>query len=123
MRAGQAGGHLLTDLKRTSLLNETLVVLGGNSAGRPCDEAAAAAAHNTTASAIWMAGGGIEGGAIVGAPTTSSWRRSNPGAHQRHSRRDPAPDQALDRTKAADVRNGRDELTNVAAVSSRSSSA
>jgi uncharacterized protein (DUF1501 family) len=63
---------LLTDLRRTGLLDETLVVWSGEF-GRSPDNgirgggAAWGRDHNATAMACWLAGGGVKAGHIVGA--------------------------------------------------------
>jgi hypothetical protein len=65
-------GALLKDLKRTGLLDETLVVWAGEF-GRTPDNGIRRGStswgrdHNPNAMALWMAGGGVKAGAIVGA--------------------------------------------------------
>lgn len=55
---------LLTDLKRTGLLDETLVVWGGEFGRQPTAEYAEGSGrdHNSFGFTMWMAGGGIRGG-------------------------------------------------------------
>ena len=63
---------LLTDLKRTGLLDDTLVVWSGEF-GRSPDNGirrggeAWGRDHNATAMPVWLAGGGVKRGAIIGA--------------------------------------------------------
>jgi hypothetical protein len=63
---------LLKDLKRTGMLDETLVVWAGEF-GRSPDNGIRRGAtswgrdHNANAMSVWMAGGGVKAGAIVGA--------------------------------------------------------
>ncbi len=63
---------LITDLKRTGLLDETLVVWAGEF-GRSPDNGirqggeAWGRDHNATAMPVWLAGGGVHAGRIVGA--------------------------------------------------------
>jgi uncharacterized protein (DUF1501 family) len=63
---------LLADLKRTGLLDDTLVVWAGEF-GRSPDNGIRQGTqvwgrdHNATAMSCWMAGGGVKRGAIVGA--------------------------------------------------------
>jgi hypothetical protein len=64
---------LLIDLKERGLLNETLVVWGGEF-GRTPDTTEAAfnkqkpgRDHNPRAMAMWLAGGGVRGGTLIGA--------------------------------------------------------
>jgi hypothetical protein len=59
---------LLTDLKRTGLLDETLVVWGGEFGRTPVrQQGGRGRDHNATGFTMWMAGGGVKGGTIVGA--------------------------------------------------------
>ena len=64
---------LLTDLKQRGMLDETLVVWGGEF-GRTADTTEAAwkqkqpgRDHNPRAMTMWFAGGGVRGGSIIGA--------------------------------------------------------
>ena len=60
---------LLKDLKRRGLLDETLVVWGGEFGRQPTAEYAQGTGrdHNSYGFTMWMAGGGIKGGVSVGA--------------------------------------------------------
>jgi len=68
----QACSALLTDLKQRGLLDDTLVVWGGEFGRTPMVEASAALGrslgrdHHSQAFTTWMAGGGIRGGVQVG---------------------------------------------------------
>ena len=59
---------LLTDLKRSGMLDETLVVWGGEFGRQPTAEYAKGSGrdHNAYGFTMWMAGGGIKGGISVG---------------------------------------------------------
>ena len=59
---------LLTDLKRTGLLDSTLVIWGGEFGRQPTAEYAEGTGrdHNAYGFTMWMAGGGIKGGVSVG---------------------------------------------------------
>lgn len=59
---------LLADLKRTGLLDETLVVWGGEFGRQPTAEYAVGSGrdHNSFGFTMWMAGGGIRGGMSYG---------------------------------------------------------
>lgn len=59
---------LLKDLKQRNLLDETLVVWGGEFGRQPTAEYAAGTGrdHNAYGFTMWMAGGGIKGGTSVG---------------------------------------------------------
>ncbi len=58
---------LLTDLKRTGLLDETLVIWGGEFGRTPvAQKGGRGRDHNATAFSMWMAGGGVKGGTTLG---------------------------------------------------------
>jgi hypothetical protein len=58
---------LLTDLKRRGLLDETLVVWGGEFGRTPMSEKGDGRDHNPYGFTMWMAGGGVRGGQVIGA--------------------------------------------------------
>jgi hypothetical protein len=58
---------LLQDLKRRGLLDQTLVVWGGEFGRTPMSEKGDGRDHNPTGFTMWMAGGGVKGGQTVGA--------------------------------------------------------
>ncbi len=58
---------LLKDLKRRGLLDETLVVWGGEFGRTPMSEKGDGRDHNPYGFTMWMAGGGVRGGQIIGA--------------------------------------------------------
>ncbi len=58
---------LLTDLKRRGLLDETLVIWGGEFGRMPMSESGRGRDHNPHGFSCWMAGGGIKGGTVHGA--------------------------------------------------------
>ena len=58
---------LLADLKQRGLLDETLVVWGGEFGRTPMSEKGNGRDHNPTGFSIWMAGGGVKGGQVIGA--------------------------------------------------------
>ncbi|MFI4876682.1 MAG: DUF1501 domain-containing protein [Blastopirellula sp. JB062] len=58
---------LLKDLKRRGLLDETLVIWGGEFGRTPMSEQGNGRDHNPTGFTMWMAGGGIQGGRTIGA--------------------------------------------------------
>jgi hypothetical protein len=57
---------LLRDLKRTGLLNETLVLWGGEFGRTPTSEGGTGRDHNHHGFSVWLAGGGIKGGQTYG---------------------------------------------------------
>jgi uncharacterized protein (DUF1501 family) len=58
---------LLKDLKRRGLLQDTLVVWGGEFGRTPMSEKGDGRDHNPTGFTMWMAGGGVKGGQTIGA--------------------------------------------------------
>ncbi|TWU56529.1 hypothetical protein Poly51_24400 [Rubripirellula tenax] len=67
-RTDQPIAALLADLKRTGMLDETLVVWGGEFGRQPTAEYANGSGrdHNAYGFTMWMAGGGIKGGVSHG---------------------------------------------------------
>ncbi len=57
---------LLKDLKRRGLLNETLVIWGGEFGRTPMSEKGNGRDHNPYGFTMWVAGGGVRGGQTVG---------------------------------------------------------
>ncbi len=57
---------LLRDLKRLGLLNETLVLWGGEFGRTPTSEGGTGRDHNGTGFSVWLAGGGVKGGLAYG---------------------------------------------------------
>ncbi len=57
---------LLKDLKRRGMLDETLVVWGGEFGRTPMSERGNGRDHNPTGFTMWMAGGGVRGGQVIG---------------------------------------------------------
>jgi hypothetical protein len=73
---------LLTDLKRTGLLDETLVVWGGEFGRTPVRQGGGRGRdHNATGFTMWMAGGGVRGGTIVGATDEAGLKAIEDRAH------------------------------------------
>jgi hypothetical protein len=57
---------LLRDLKARGMLDETLVVWGGEFGRTPMSEKGDGRDHNPTGFSMWMAGGGVQGGQCIG---------------------------------------------------------
>jgi len=58
---------LLKDLKARGLLDETLVIWGGEFGRTPTSEGAKGRDHHSLGFSMWMAGGGVKGGHVHGA--------------------------------------------------------
>jgi hypothetical protein len=64
---------LLKDLKARGLLNETLVIWGGEFGRTPCAEGTDGREHHPFGFTMWLAGGGIRGGLAYGATDEFGW--------------------------------------------------
>jgi hypothetical protein len=60
-------GALLTDLKQRGLLQDTLVVWGGEFGRTPTGQGQDGRDHNSAGYSMWLAGGGVKGGIRYGA--------------------------------------------------------
>ena len=65
-KSDQPIAALLKDLKSRGLLEETLVIWGGEFGRTPTAQGARGRNHHATGFSIWLAGGGIKGGMIYG---------------------------------------------------------
>ncbi len=74
---------LLTDLKRRGLLDETLVVWGGEFGRMPMSESGKGRDHNPWGYTVWLAGGGVKGGLAYGATDDVGLRAAENKVHVR----------------------------------------
>jgi Protein of unknown function (DUF1501) len=75
-------GALLTDLARRGLLEDTLVVWGGEFGRTPVSQKGSRGRdHNPTAFSMWFAGGGVRGGTIHGVTDAVGYRVVEGRAH------------------------------------------
>jgi hypothetical protein len=65
-RCDRPTAALLRDLKRRGLLDQTLVVWGGEFGRTPMSEATNGRDHNPYGFTMWLAGGGVNGGRVLG---------------------------------------------------------
>jgi hypothetical protein len=107
---------LLTDLKRRGLLDDTLVVWGGEFGRTPvCQGGGRGRDHNATGFTMWMAGGGVKGGRAVGATDEIGLYAIEERAHVNDIHATILHLLGLDHLKLTYLHNGRDErLTDVA---------
>ncbi len=63
----QAAATLIRDLKRRGLLDDTIVVWGGEFGRTPVSESGSGRDHNPYGFTMWVAGGGFKGGIAYGA--------------------------------------------------------
>ena len=106
---------LLADLKRLGLLEETLVIWGGEFGRLPMSEGGGGRDHNPHGFLMWMAGGGVQGGTSYGATDEIGFRAAeNPvSVHDVHATI--LHLLGLDHTRLTYRHNGRDfRLTDVA---------
>ena len=73
LETDQPVAALLTDLKQRGLLDETLVIWGGEFGRMPVSEKGDGRDHNPHGFLVWMAGGGIRGGAHYGESDEIGW--------------------------------------------------
>jgi len=72
---------LLTDLKRRGLLEDTLVVWGGEFGRTPTSEGGDGRDHNHWGFTTWLAGGGVRGGTAYGATDEFGFRAAENRVH------------------------------------------
>jgi hypothetical protein len=66
LRCDQPTATLVKDLKRRGLLDDTLVIWGGEFGRTPMTEGTNGRDHNPYGFTMWMAGGGVKGGMVYG---------------------------------------------------------
>ena len=74
---------LLRDLKARGLLEQTLVVWGGEFGRTPMSEKGDGRDHNPTGFTMWMAGGGVKGGQVIGETDELGYRAVKDVVHVR----------------------------------------
>ncbi len=106
---------LLTDLERRGLLDETLVVWGGEFGRTPVAQGGSRGRdHNATGFTMWMAGGGVRGGTTLGATDEIGLNAIEERAHVNDLHATILHLMGLDHKKLTILHNGRDErLTDV----------
>ncbi|MFN0055576.1 MAG: DUF1501 domain-containing protein, partial [Planctomycetales bacterium] len=67
LKSDQAIAALITDLKSRGLLDETLLVWGGEFGRTPTAEGSKGRDHNNMGFSMWLAGGGVKAGHVHGA--------------------------------------------------------
>ena len=106
---------LLKDLKRTGLLEETLVVWGGEFGRTPvAQKGSRGRDHNATGFTMWMAGGGVKGGRTVGSTDEIGLNAIEDRAHVNDIHATILHLMGIDHKQLTHLHNGRDErLTDV----------
>jgi hypothetical protein len=82
-KTDQPVAGLLEDLERRGLLDDTLVIWGGEFGRMPMSEQGTGRDHNPWGYSIWMAGAGIRGGRAVGATDPIGLRAAEEKVHVR----------------------------------------
>ena len=72
---------LLKDLKARGLLDETLVIWGGEFGRTPMSEGTTGRDHNPHGFTMWLAGGGVKGGQVIGATDAIGLRAEKDRTH------------------------------------------
>ena len=104
---------LLTDLKARGLLDETLVIWGGEFGRTPFNEKADGRDHNPWGFTIWMAGGGVRRGVAIGTTDEIGLRAVEDRAHVRDIHATILHLLGLDHKKLVYHHNGREERPTV----------
>ncbi len=105
---------LLKDLKQRGMLDETLVVWGGEFGRTPQSEKGDGRDHNPYGFTMWMAGGGVKGGQIIGATDEFGLHAIEDRAHVHDLHATILHALGLDHQRLTYRHNGRDErLTDV----------
>jgi hypothetical protein len=72
---------LLKDLKQRGLLDETLVIWGGEFGRTPMSEGSNGRDHNPHGFTMWLSGGGVKGGQVIGATDAVGLRAEEDATH------------------------------------------
>ena len=104
---------LLSDLKARGLLDETLVIWGGEFGRTPFNEKGRGRDHNPWGFTMWMAGGGTHGGSIVGSTDEIGLRAEERPCHVNDIHATILALMGLDHLKLTYLHNGRRERPTV----------
>lgn len=105
---------LLTDLKARGLMEDTLVIWGGEFGRMPMSEAGNGRDHNPHGFCMWMAGAGIKGGQVIGATDAVGLRATEEKTHVHDLHATILHLLGIDHTRLTYRHNGRNErLTDV----------
>jgi hypothetical protein len=106
---------LLTDLKARGLLDDTLVVWGGEFGRTPFNEKGLGRDHNPWGFTIWMAGGGVKKGQYIGSTDEIGMHAEEAPAHVNDIHASMLYALGLDHLKVTYMHNGRAERPTVVA--------
>jgi hypothetical protein len=106
---------LLKDLKGRGLLDDTLVIWGGEFGRMPMSEGSNGRDHNPHGFCMWLAGGGVKGGQVIGATDAVGLRAAEDKTHVHDIHATILHLLGFDHERLTFRHNGRDErLTDVA---------
>src|SRR5579871_1196126 len=74
---------LLKDLKQRGLLENTLIVWGGEFGRMPISQGGAGRDHNPGVQTVWLAGGGVKGGTVIGSSDEVGYKAGEDPCHIR----------------------------------------
>jgi hypothetical protein len=104
---------LLTDLKARGLLEETLVIWGGEFGRTPFNEKGKGRDHNPWGFTMWLAGGGVRGGTVYGSTDEIGLRAVEHKVHVHDLHATILHLLGLDHLKLTWFHNGRDERATI----------
>jgi len=104
---------LLSDLKSRGMLDDTLVIWGGEFGRTPFNEKGKGRDHNPWGFSMWMAGGGARGGTVVGSTDEIGLRAETRPAHVNDIHATILALMGLDHLKLTYPHNGRNERATV----------
>ncbi len=104
---------LLTDLKARGLLDDTLVIWGGEFGRTPFNEKGTGRDHNPWGFTLWMAGGGARGGQTVGTTDEIGLRAVEDRSHVHDIHATILHLLGMDHLKLTYLHNGRDERATI----------
>jgi Protein of unknown function (DUF1501) len=114
LRTDKPVAGLLHDLARRGLLDETLVIWGGEFGRMPMSEQGVGRDHNPWGYSVWLAGAGVRGGTAVGATDAVGLRAAENKVHVHDLHATILHLLGLDHTLLTYFHNGREErLTDV----------
>ncbi len=114
-KTDQPVAALLTDLRRRGLLDETLVIWGGEFGRMPMSEQGTGRDHNPWGYTVWLAGGGLKSGIAYGATDAIGLRAQENPVHVHDLHATILHLLGLDHEALTFFHNGRDDrLTDVA---------
>jgi hypothetical protein len=114
-RTDQPVAGLLMDLKQRGLLQDTLIIWGGEFGRMPMSEQGTGRDHNPWGYSVWMAGGGVRGGMTWGATDAIGLRAAENKVHVHDLHATILHLLGLDHEALTYLHNGRDQrLTDVA---------